>query len=208
MQEPTTSEPKRISLTQQVHHCVARHLTKGEWVVDATCGNGHDTTMLAQLVGKTGAVYGFDVQQQALTNTESQLEGQQLSQRVTLFHSSHQRMRHHLPVETHGNIALAMFNLGYLPGGDKQLTTVAESTIEALEQALSLLKPQGALSIVVYPGHPAGAVEAQRVQQWSQQLMSEGYELNHVRPPKGKRPPPEWFWIKTPGEPACNAKDN
>lgn len=34
----------------------------GDTVVDATCGNGHDTLCLARAVGRSGTVYAFDVQ--------------------------------------------------------------------------------------------------------------------------------------------------
>lgn len=38
----------------------------GDTVIDATAGNGHDTVFLAQLVGRQGRVWAFDVQSSAL----------------------------------------------------------------------------------------------------------------------------------------------
>ena len=35
---------------------------EGDTVVDATCGNGHDSKWLAQAVGPTGTLYAFDIQ--------------------------------------------------------------------------------------------------------------------------------------------------
>ena len=46
-----------------------RAVRPGDTVVDATMGNGHDTCLLAGLVGAEGHVYAFDVQQQALEMT-------------------------------------------------------------------------------------------------------------------------------------------
>ena len=46
---------------------------KGDRVVDATCGNGRDTLLLARLVGSTGRVWAFDVQASALAATEAEL---------------------------------------------------------------------------------------------------------------------------------------
>jgi hypothetical protein len=51
---------------------------------------------------------------------------------------------------------LVAFNLGYLPGGDKEIITRSETTLLALEAAKRILIPQGLISIVVYVGHPGG----------------------------------------------------
>ena len=39
-----------------------RFVRPGDTVVDATCGNGHDTKWLAQAVGPSGRVFAFDIQ--------------------------------------------------------------------------------------------------------------------------------------------------
>lgn len=51
---------------------------------------------------------------------------------------------------------LVAFNLGYLPGGEKQVITRSETTLLALEAAKRILAPGGLISIVVYLGHPGG----------------------------------------------------
>ena len=51
---------------------------------------------------------------------------------------------------------LVAFNLGYLPGGDKTITTVSETTQLALEATKKILIPGGLISLVVYVGHPGG----------------------------------------------------
>ena len=56
-------------------------------------------------------------------------------------------------------VALVMFNLGYLPGGDKGITTWTDTTLEAVKAALSLLEKDGLLCIIMYPGHSQGAEE-------------------------------------------------
>ena len=48
---------------------LSKVIAKGDTVVDATCGNGYDTLFLRQMVGESGKVYGFDIQQIALDNT-------------------------------------------------------------------------------------------------------------------------------------------
>lgn len=142
----------------------ARNLLKlavneGDYAVDATIGNGHDTAMLASLVGENGQVFGFDIQKEAIENTTNRLKEQDLYERVRLFHESHSQLLTIIPTEAHGKITGAVFNLGYLPGGNKEIVTKADSTIEAIEQLLTIMKPEGIIVLVVYHGHEEGAVE-------------------------------------------------
>ena len=45
-----------------------------------------------------------------------------------------------------------MFNLGYLPGGDHNISTQPDTTIRAIKNALSLLDRMGIIVIVIYYG--------------------------------------------------------
>ena len=62
---------------------------KGDHVVDATCGNGHDTAFLADLVGAEGQVYAFDIQPQALAAAKKRLLAGNLLKQVELLEASH-----------------------------------------------------------------------------------------------------------------------
>ncbi|MDJ1630700.1 class I SAM-dependent methyltransferase [Bacillus velezensis] len=137
---------------------------EGDITVDATMGNGHDTYFLASLVGETGHVHAFDIQADALAKTKERL-GADFSPRVTLHHKSHDQIKASSPEDAHGRVACAVFNLGYLPGGDKSITTNGHSTISAIEQLLELLKENGLIVLVVYHGHPEGKTE--KVHYWS-----------------------------------------
>lgn len=55
-----------------------------------------------------------------------------------------------------GICRLVTFNLGYLPGGDKNLITKVDTTLQALQAASNVLQPGGLISIVAYVGHPGG----------------------------------------------------
>lgn len=131
----------------------------GDIAVDATVGNGHDTSFLAQLVGSDGKVFGFDIQEQAIQSCEHKLTDLLLLDRATLFQRGHEQVKASIPFEFHGKIKGAIFNLGYLPGGDKTIVTVPETTISAIEQLLELMAPEGIIVIVVYHGHPEGQQE-------------------------------------------------
>lgn len=145
-------------------------INEGDYTVDATIGNGHDTAMLASLVGESGHVFGFDIQKEAIDNTTTRLNEQQLLNRVSLFHKSHNQLLTTIPTETHGKISGAVFNLGYLPGGNKEIVTKPNSTIEAIEQLLTIMKPDGIIVLVVYHGHEEGAIERDRLMEYCSTL--------------------------------------
>ena len=121
--------------------------------VDFTMGNGYDTLFLSKLV-KNGKVFSFDIQESAIASTRVRLLENGICN-VTLIHDSHTRVKDYVS----GPIYAAMFNLGYLPGGDKSIHTMTESTLEAVNAALDLLAPGGVITISVYPGHDEGERE-------------------------------------------------
>ena len=151
------------SLVARAHAALAAHLGPGDTAVDATVGGGGDTLVLARAVGDSGRVHGFDVQLEALDRARRRLEQAGVGARVELHPDSHADLARVLPARLRGALAAAVFNLGYLPGGDERLTTRADSTLAALHQLESWLAPDGALSLIAYVGQSGGAVEADAV---------------------------------------------
>ena len=135
----------------------------GHTAVDATCGNGHDTLLLARLVGAHGHVWGFDIQQMAIIETGCRLAEAELSHRATLQLAGHENLAEHIA----GPVQVVLFNLGYLPGGDRAIITLPETTVAALEQSLRLLTPGGVVLVTIYPGHSGGTDEQSRVEIWA-----------------------------------------
>lgn len=154
------------SVLTMAHKLVAERVHPGDTGVDATCGTGADTRFLARLVGRAGQVYSFDIQQAAIEHARSSLAEQ--ADRVAFIQDSHAQLHHYVQAP----IGVAMFNLGYLPleQADKSIITMPESTVSALQQAFSLLKVGGILTVVCYPGHEGGAIEAQAVEDWARAL--------------------------------------
>jgi len=179
---------KSVSQVQRAHQWVAQYLGDGDIAIDATVGNGYDTCFLAQQVGADGYVYGFDIQQSALDLCYQRLVEQNLQSRVGLINSCHTDMRH---IPRRGEIGAIIFNLGYLPGGDKQISTKSESTLKALEASLVLVHKNGVISIVAYPGHTAGKQETTVVKQWVRSLPPDQYQVNIEIPDNVKNPAPE-----------------
>lgn len=165
-----------LSFAQQL---VRQRATSGDIVIDATVGNGVDTLFLANLVQASGRVYGFDIQQSALDGAMRRLAGELSEdhlQAVRLFRQSHDTMAAWVMGADHGRVSAAMFNLGYLPGGDTTVITTSQTTLPALTAALSLLKPSGVLTVILYPGHQGGKSEADAVASWSASLPSDSFQ--------------------------------
>lgn len=133
-----------------VHTTLKNTIEKDDIVIDATVGNGHDTLFLSLLADR---VIGFDIQEEAIHNTKELLQSHG-RKNVTLHCKSHEKM----DLYVKDKIKAACFNLGYLPGSDKSVTTKASSTIIAIGKALELLSCGGIVSIIVYTGH-SGAVD-------------------------------------------------
>lgn len=145
----------------------------GARVIDATMGNGHDTQWLAELVGESGHVYGFDIQLEAVSRTRERLQEAGLESRTTLFHAGHE----HIAELVSEPVDAVVFNLGWLPGTDKALRTRAETTLLAVNAALERLKEGGLLTICVYPGHPEGRIELEKLTEWGRTLPGTQYDV-------------------------------
>lgn len=138
------------------------HLHEGDTAVDFTMGNGYDTAFLSKTVGESGKVYSFDIQQQALDSTSKNLEEAGCPKNYTLIKDSHHKVLDYVKEP----IKAGMFNLGYLPGGDKRITTMRETTMPAIEAAISLLSKDAVLNVAVYPGHEEGDAEGKMITEY------------------------------------------
>ena len=148
-------------------------LKPGDHAIDATMGNGHDTALLCSLVGPSGLVYAFDIQAAAVEATEARLSAEGYEKRAVLFHLGHERMSEMVKER----VKAIVFNLGWLPGGDHQITTRTETTLSGIRQALELLQPLGMLVICAYPGHPEGGREKDAVTKLLSALSPREYNV-------------------------------
>ena len=164
-----------------------RYININSIAVDATCGNGNDTLYLAQRVRH---VYGFDIQKQAINNTEELLKENQLDN-CTLICDGHENIDKYVD----GSINLAVYNLGYLPKGDKNITTTAERTISSLEKVLNMLSVNGLVSITLYWGHPEGKEERERVLEYVRKLDGSLFHVLYMQLINQENTPPELLLI-------------
>ncbi len=153
------------------HDYLKNSVRPGSVVVDGTVGNGKDTVYLAELVGREGRVYGFDIQEQAIRAASDLIAVRGFSDTVILFKAGHENIADYVnePVDA------VVFNLGYLPGGDHNIVTKPDSTVKAVRGSLDILKPGGLICIVVYTGHPGGLDERQALEEFLRRLDKKQY---------------------------------
>ncbi len=181
--------------TMQAHDAIRDVLRVGEVAIDATAGNGHDTQFLAELVGVHGTIFAFDVQPKALENTAKRLKDADI-RNVVLINRDHAVLATEIPKQLHGRIAAVMFNLGYLPGADKQVVTTCDSTRNGIRQAVSLLRPGGVVTILAYTGHDGGVSEARVVEEVLKELPEREFEMGTFESQPGRRSGPRLFLVK------------
>lgn len=155
----------------------------GDIVIDATCGNGHDSLVLARLAltEESGSLIAIDLQQEAIDAAKERLARELTSaqfSRVEFHIGCHSSFPGHLIPST---VKLAAYNLGYLPGGDKKVTTLSQSTLMSIQNAMELIQDGGLISIACYPGHSAGKVEEGDILNFLEGLDPKGWSACHMR---------------------------
>lgn len=155
-----------MSAVQAAHILLLAKVRQSAVLLDATAGNGGDTLFLAENSSATARIFAFDIQQEALHHTYARLCAQGLERKVELILDNHAALDRYIDC----GIDAAIFNLGYLPGADHELTTIWESTAEALEKTLQKLTLNGILVVTAYPGHAAGQIEQQNLEEYLMKL--------------------------------------
>jgi tRNA A58 N-methylase Trm61 len=162
-----------INTNTIVKELMLNNIKRGSNVLDCTVGNGNDTFLLAKLVGTTGKVYGFDIQSQAIDNTCKLLGDSGLRDIVTLIKDSHEFIDKYIDEK----LSFIIYNLGYLPKGDKSIKTNSVSTIRSVEKALKLLDNNGLLVLTVYTGHEGGMEEKDVLEEFFTKLNQKEFNV-------------------------------
>lgn len=151
------------NMTENAQEIIKNHIDKigkKELIaLDATVGNGFDLEFLS-LLPAVQKVWGFDIQQQAIETTQERIK--HIDKEIYLIKDSHDQLSRYVK----GHIDIAMFNLGYLPQGDKTIVTTTETTLEAIKQVIERLTDSGIITIMTYPGHAEGAKEHEVIEEF------------------------------------------
>ena len=199
MERKTSAELRQIPLapvnpirvTERAQSLAAAVLMAGDIAIDGTAGKGRDTAFLAQTVGPSGHVHSFDIQPEAIASTNNLCTLAGLSVRVTLHHRSHADIAVALPTAHLGKVGAAIFNLGYLPGGNPDIITQPQSTATALRSAYDALRAGGRLICVAYTGHPGGMEESDVVLAFAAERTTAGDTVEKI----GHVPNPGKPWV-------------
>ena len=195
---PMEKPAKRKPLTEIAQNLVAACLKKKQIAIDGTVGNGHDTSFLAKQVGSEGTVLAFDIQLDAIHSSQARLQGSKEEQSVQWFQKGHERIGKVLESLKINEIHAAMFNLGYLPSGDKSILTLPETTQKAMEQSIQYLAINGIISVLVYLGHPGGDQELRVVESLLESLDPKFYKSEVITSKRinPKSEPPVLFILR------------
>ncbi len=151
------------------HALLESYITKDDYVVDGTLGNGHDTLFLTRI---SKHVYSFDIQEEAIASSSKLLIENDISN-YTLIHDSHEYINKHI----NNKVSAAIFNLGYLPGGTNQdIITRFESTSSSIKNIFNIMD-KGIIIVVCYVGHDGGKLEAEMLEKEFSMLSSKTYNV-------------------------------
>lgn len=165
--------PSTLNTLSIAHRFIKEHARLGDFWIDGTAGRGHDTAFLCELVGEKGRVLSFDIQEEALDSTRTLLKEKGFDW-AQVVHDSHSNMDQYA---RKGEVDGIVFNFGYLPGGDHHICTRAESSIEAIEKGLVLLRPGGVMSLCIYYGGDSGSDEKNALMDYLKTIDSKRYTV-------------------------------
>jgi SAM-dependent methyltransferase len=162
----------QLNTLSMVHEFLKQHVREGALCIDATAGKGRDTALLCRLAGESGRVIAFDIQQDAIEQTRALLDQQGLQAQLVL--DSHAHMEQYAQA---GTVDCVVFNFGRLPGGDPHIFTRAESSVQAIEAGLNLLKSGGVMAIALYYGKENGYEEQSAILDYLRRVDSKTYSV-------------------------------
>ena len=161
LKKRNTYQGFNISILNKAKSLMLEKLNRNDLVIDSTVGNGNDSLFLLEHIDK-GYLFGFDIQKEAIDNTNKLLKE---FNNYKLFNTGHENMLKILS-KYKNKISLIVFNLGYLPNGDKSITTNYKSSIKAIKDGIKLLNNKGHIVITIYPGHDNGLKESIKIKEF------------------------------------------
>lgn len=129
------------------HYIIKGFISNKEIAIDATLGNGYDSDFLSKNFKK---VYSFDIQKEACDKYK-----EKNIKNVEVINDSHHLFKKYI----NEKVDCIMYNLGFLPGGNKEITTLHETSLASIKEGLDILNNGGIMTICIYRGHNEGKIE-------------------------------------------------
>ena len=191
---------KQSQITHWYHEIIRSQAEREGFYIDATMGTGNDTKLLCELAKDQGRILAFDIQKEALEETEKMLNGYEIGRkmyedgRIQLILDGHEHMEMYAKSETADVIC---FNFGYLPGGDHRIATKVETSVEAIKKGLKILKRGGMMSLCIYSGGDTGFEEKDAILEYLRSLPAREYTvIQNTYFNRGNNPPMPVFIFK------------
>lgn len=165
---------KKSQITFWCHEVIRSQAPEKGFYIDATMGKGNDTLFLCELAKEDGKVLAFDIQKEALEQTEALLKEHAVYERAELILDGHENMDRYANVQSADVIC---FNFGYLPGGDHRIATSKETSIEGVKKGLQILKHGGMMSLCIYSGGDTGFEEKEALLTFLKSLSPKEYTV-------------------------------
>ncbi len=150
-----------------VKNIMEMKIPKSNICLDMTLGNGNDSLNMLEL-NNSIKIYGFDIQKSCVDKIKAlNIEN------IYAINDSHINFDKYVD----SDIDFAIFNLGYLPGGDKSITTDYDTVIHTIEKLLCAIKIDALIVITFYPGHKSGLDESINVLEYLNTLDQKRYNV-------------------------------
>lgn len=150
-------------ISELSHNIINNYLKNKNVAIDGTLGNGYDTDFLSLNFNK---VYSFDVQEQACIKYSDKNKDN-----VTVICDSHHKFNNYI----NENVDCIMYNLGFLPGTSKEITTKHNTSLESIKTGLEILNPGGIMTICIYIGHDEGKKEQSCILNFLEKISKKEY---------------------------------
>ncbi|WP_099203263.1 tRNA (mnm(5)s(2)U34)-methyltransferase [Miniphocaeibacter massiliensis] len=154
-----------------VDYYINKFKNKEITAVDMTAGNGNDIYNIAKTVNINSKIYGFDILEKAIEKSKEKLS--KLTINCKLILDSHSNIKNYI----YTKIDLAIYNLGFLPGGDKNITTNYSTVLESLNYLITMLNNGGIVIFTFYPGHKSGLEESEKIEEYLSKLNQKEYNV-------------------------------
>lgn len=140
--------------------------------VDMTIGHGNDIYKIARTVDSESEILGFDISEIAVENTKKLLN-EFKEYNIKVIKDSHENIIQY----TNKKLDLIIYNLGYLPKGNKNITTDYKTVITSLKYVLNALNISGIIIMTFYPGHINGKLESIEIEKFLSKINQKNYNI-------------------------------
>ena len=153
-------------IVEIAHDYLLENNHKENIAIDFTCGSGNDSLVMCK---NMKYVYSYDIQEEPIKEAKELCKEYR---NINFYCKSHLYFDEDVTSFDRG-----IFNLGYYPKGDKNITTNYKEVIQTIEKALMHLNSLGRIVVVCYPGFESGFIESQKIEEYVHELSSKKYDV-------------------------------